>query len=52
MGNDVPLRRMKKAKTHFNPRSRMGSDFGFLLVVNTVTNFNPRSRMGSDNRNY
>ena len=33
---------------NFNPRSREGSDFYKLEVVNYSLNFNPRSREGSD----
>ena len=32
----------------FNPRSRMGSDSGFVRNTVQVIDFNPRSRMGSD----
>ena len=34
--------------THFNPRSREGSDPHFLNNRTTLPDFNPRSREGSD----
>ena len=34
--------------THFNPRSREGSDVIIMILSNFVFNFNPRSREGSD----
>ena len=37
-----------KIRKNFNPRSRMGSDFGANCQGISAENFNPRSRMGSD----
>ena len=34
--------------THFNPRSREGSDICCAVILNCSINFNPRSREGSD----
>ncbi len=35
-------------KKSFNPHSRMGSDFAWLMVLGVGIGFNPHSRMGSD----
>ena len=37
-----------KLKGDFNPRSRVGSDFGEMMMVIKYQYFNPRSRVGSD----
>ena len=36
-------------QTHFNPRSREGSDINRPFIFKFMRNFNPRSREGSDN---
>ena len=47
-GATYPHLRKPIIYSHFNPRSRMGSDQGYILSVRSTRNFNPRSRMGSD----
>ena len=38
--------------THFNPRSREGSDFILQSLASLYIHFNPRSREGSDGFGY
>ena len=40
--------RLSPGTSHFNPRSREGSDITLLSYYLDMVNFNPRSREGSD----
>ena len=43
-----PARAVSRQTAHFNPHSRMGSDYVIVPFCNMLDNFNPHSRMGSD----
>ena len=47
-GKRPAFSRRKKNMPYFNPRSRMGNDYVYLIVLYCSIYFNPRSRLGND----